>query len=175
MGSRTAPPSGGVRPFSEMASAAGFRLDLGGTIRHLLDNKFAEPKQARPRPSGIGGFRAKAVPVTHPPVTCGTNSDFYPGSLSLNNCAKILSDSMRPYLLASGCRVVMSNSIAERPSCPTCKHRMGLARISPGERGFEDRTFECSTCHSILKVSFPVDPMKTDAVGWMASELRPPR
>jgi hypothetical protein len=70
---------------------------------------------------------------------------------------------------------VMSTSIAERPSCPTCKHRMGLARISPGKRGMEERTFECSTCHWILKVSVPVDPLKTDAVGWMASELRPPR
>jgi len=48
---------------------------------------------------------------------------------------------------------------------------MGLGRISPGERGFEERTFECSTCHRIEKVSFPVDPMKTDAVGWLAELL----
>jgi hypothetical protein len=68
----------------------------------------------------------------------------------------------------------MSTSIAERPSCPTCKHRMGLARISPGKPGAEERTFECSTCHWTQKVSFPIDPLKTDAVGWMASELRPP-
>jgi hypothetical protein len=66
------------------------------------------------------------------------------------------------------------SSIAERPSCPNCKHRMGLARISPGERGFEARTFECSTCHQIEKVSFPVDPLKTDALGWLAGELKPP-
>ena len=65
--------------------------------------------------------------------------------------------------------------ITERPLCPTCKHRMGLARISSGERGFEERTFECRTCHLIEKVSFPVDPMKTDAVGWLAGELKPPR
>jgi hypothetical protein len=52
---------------------------------------------------------------------------------------------------------------------------MALARISAGERGFEVRTFECATCHRIEKVSFPVDPMKTDAVGWVASELKPPR
>jgi hypothetical protein len=49
---------------------------------------------------------------------------------------------------------------------------MGLGRISPGERGFEERTYECSTCHRIEKVSFPVDPMKTDAVGWLASEAK---
>jgi hypothetical protein len=52
---------------------------------------------------------------------------------------------------------------------------MGLARISPGKRGFEERTFECSTCHRIEKISFANDPLKTDAVGWLASELRPPR
>jgi hypothetical protein len=51
---------------------------------------------------------------------------------------------------------------------------MGLARISPGNRGFEERTFECSTCHRIENVSFGVDPMKTDAVGWLASGLKPP-
>jgi len=66
-------------------------------------------------------------------------------------------------------------AIAERPSCPNCKHRMGLGRICPGERGFEERTFECSTCRRIEKVLFPVDPLKTDAVGWLDSELRPPR
>jgi len=38
----------------------------------------------------------------------------------------------------------------------------------------DERTFECSTCHRVEKVSFPVDPMKTDAVGWLASELKRP-
>lgn len=65
-------------------------------------------------------------------------------------------------------------NIFERPSCPTCKHKMGLARISPGERGFEERTYECSTCHRIEKISFSVDPLKTDALGWLAGELKPP-
>lgn len=68
----------------------------------------------------------------------------------------------------------VSTSVAERPMCPTCKHRMALARISPGKRGFEERTFQCGTCDRTEKVSYPVDPLKTDAVGWLASELRPP-
>jgi hypothetical protein len=51
---------------------------------------------------------------------------------------------------------------------------MALGRVSPGERGFEDRTFECSTCDRTEKISVLVDPMKTDAAGWLASELRPP-
>jgi hypothetical protein len=69
----------------------------------------------------------------------------------------------------------MRNSIVERPVCPSCKHRMGLSRVSPGERGLEQRTFECDTCHRTDQVCFPLDPLKTDAVGWVASELRPPR
>jgi hypothetical protein len=52
---------------------------------------------------------------------------------------------------------------------------MRLARVSAGERGVEARTFECATCDRIEKVSFAIDPLKTDAVGWLASELRPPR
>jgi hypothetical protein len=52
---------------------------------------------------------------------------------------------------------------------------MGLIRISPGKLSFEERTFECRNCDRIMKVSFPVDPMKTDAVGWLASHLRLPR
>ena len=70
--------------------------------------------------------------------------------------------------------VFMGSSIADRPMCPACKHRMALGRVSPGERGFEDRTFECSTCERTEKISVVVDPMKTDTAGWLASELRPP-
>jgi hypothetical protein len=39
----------------------------------------------------------------------------------------------------------------------------------------ERRTFECRTCHRIEKISIAIDPLKTDAVGWLAGELRPPR
>jgi len=64
--------------------------------------------------------------------------------------------------------------MAERPMCPACKRRMRLACVAPRAQDFEERTFECSTCERVEKVSFPVDPMKTDAVGWLAGELRPP-
>jgi hypothetical protein len=52
---------------------------------------------------------------------------------------------------------------------------MALARISAGKQGFEDRTFECATCHLTTTISLAVDPLKTDALGWLAGELRPPR
>jgi hypothetical protein len=56
-------------------------------------------------------------------------------------------------------------SADERPMCPVCKHRTALARISPGERGFEERAFECATCGRTDKISLALDPMKSDAVG----------
>jgi hypothetical protein len=40
-----------------------------------------------------------------------------------------------------------------------CQHRMALARTSAGERGFEERTFECSTCGRMEKISVAVDPL----------------
>jgi hypothetical protein len=33
---------------------------------------------------------------------------------------------------------------------------MGLAGISIAKPGFEQRTFECATCHRIEKVSLPI-------------------
>ncbi|WP_420967091.1 response regulator [Bradyrhizobium sp. B120] len=62
-----------------------------------------------------------------------------------------------------------------RPMCHVCKHRMALAWISAGERGFEESAFECSTCGRTEKISIEVDPMMSDAVGWLTGELKPPR
>jgi len=59
--------------------------------------------------------------------------------------------------------------------CPLCKHRMALTRVSPGKRGIGDRSFECPTCGRIEKISVAVDPMKTNAMGWLAGKLRAPR
>lgn len=50
-----------------------------------------------------------------------------------------------------------------------------LARQKIKKLVFEKRTFECSTCERTEVASFAVDPMKTDAVGWLAGELNPPR
>jgi hypothetical protein len=52
---------------------------------------------------------------------------------------------------------------------------MALARITPGQRGFEIRTFECSTCGRTEQVSMSADPMNGDALGWLVGEVQPPR
>jgi hypothetical protein len=48
-----------------------------------------------------------------------------------------------------------------------------LAQIAPGP-GFEHRIFECSKCDHVDEVVIAKDPMKSDAIGWLAGELRPP-
>ena len=59
--------------------------------------------------------------------------------------------------------------------CPRCRTRMKLARISPGPRGFEIRTFDCARCDHLEQIAIASDPMESDAVGWFCGELRPPR
>ncbi|HKS18024.1 MAG TPA: response regulator [Bradyrhizobium sp.] len=62
----------------------------------------------------------------------------------------------------------------ERPRCPKCQSRTMLARISPGSTGLEIRTFECPKCERVLTMTVATDPMKSEASGWLASELKPP-
>jgi hypothetical protein len=50
---------------------------------------------------------------------------------------------------------------------------MVLARITSGP-GFEHRIFECSKCDHVKEAVIAKDPTKSDALGWLAGELRPP-
>jgi hypothetical protein len=52
---------------------------------------------------------------------------------------------------------------------------MLVGRNSPGAVGYQELTFECSTCGRFETLAVPIDPLRTDAVGWLASELRPPK
>jgi hypothetical protein len=52
---------------------------------------------------------------------------------------------------------------------------MSLARIAPGPSGFDIRTFECSRCSHVQTMTVEADPMKTDAIRWLAgSDLKSP-
>jgi hypothetical protein len=55
---------------------------------------------------------------------------------------------------------------AERPTCPGCGAFLILA-LPPGGKG--PRTFQCFECDR-------PDPLKTDhGIGWLKSELQPPK
>jgi hypothetical protein len=62
----------------------------------------------------------------------------------------------------------------ERPRCPTCHNRMNLAQVMPGRPGFDVRTFECGRCEHAHILTVATDPMKSDKIGWLAGELKPP-
>jgi DNA-directed RNA polymerase subunit RPC12/RpoP len=61
-----------------------------------------------------------------------------------------------------------------RPRCPDCSMRMLTVDIVAGPEGFEHRTFECSRCGHSEKKVLTCDPLKSNAIGWLASELKPP-
>jgi hypothetical protein len=65
-------------------------------------------------------------------------------------------------------------SAIERPPCAKCQKPMMLARIAPGPTGYDLRTFECAKCDHVHTTFVATDPMKSDAQGWLAGELRPP-
>jgi hypothetical protein len=50
---------------------------------------------------------------------------------------------------------------------------MMLARISP-TGNIEKHWFECPKCDEVVTKAFVTDPMKSDAVGWLKGELKPP-
>jgi hypothetical protein len=51
---------------------------------------------------------------------------------------------------------------------------MRLARIAPGPSGFDVRTFECARCENVYTVTVSTDPLKSDAAGWIYSDLKAP-
>jgi DNA-directed RNA polymerase subunit M/transcription elongation factor TFIIS len=66
-------------------------------------------------------------------------------------------------------------SAIERPRCPTCQqNRMLLSKIEAGSSGFGHRTFECQKCGRVETTIVSSDPMTSDTIRWLASELRPP-
>src|SRR5277367_2008753 len=61
-----------------------------------------------------------------------------------------------------------------RPRCPACTARMMTVDITPGPEGFEYWTFECARRGHTDKTVLASDPLKSNAIGWLVSELKPP-
>jgi hypothetical protein len=56
---------------------------------------------------------------------------------------------------------------------PECNKRMHLARAMPGLKGFDLRNFECEKCDKVVTLTVAADPMTSDAIRWLAADLRP--
>jgi hypothetical protein len=53
--------------------------------------------------------------------------------------------------------------------------RMITAAVSDGPEGVEHRTFKCLKCAHTDGLVLISDPLKSDATGWLKSELQPPK
>jgi hypothetical protein len=52
---------------------------------------------------------------------------------------------------------------------------MSLARMASGPSEFDIRTFQCGSCRHVPIATAETDPMKSDAVRWLAGyELKSP-
>lgn len=66
-------------------------------------------------------------------------------------------------------------SAIERPRCPKCRdNRMLLSKLEAGPSGFDHRTFECQKCGCVETAVVSRDPMTSDMLRWLGSELKPP-
>ena len=64
----------------------------------------------------------------------------------------------------------------QRPRCPRCQARSTVQRIVPGRAGFEFWTLRCTKCGNIHEAQVHSDPIDDAvALGWLASELAPPK
>jgi uncharacterized Zn finger protein len=67
-----------------------------------------------------------------------------------------------------------SHRAAARPRCLKCQSRMEVQRITAARPGFEHWTLRCVKCGLINEAQVSTDPMKSDAVGRVDSDLRAP-
>jgi hypothetical protein len=58
-----------------------------------------------------------------------------------------------------------------RPRCPDCQTRMTTVDVADGPKGFEQRTFKCSKCARTDTRMLAIDPLNSDALGWLSGEL----
>jgi ribosomal protein S27AE len=68
-----------------------------------------------------------------------------------------------------------SRIVVERPPCPKCTTGMMLARIMPGSKGWDIRSFECRKCTYIHVITVATDPMKSESAGWLNADLSAPK
>jgi predicted RNA-binding Zn-ribbon protein involved in translation (DUF1610 family) len=64
------------------------------------------------------------------------------------------------------------DSAIESRCCPNCGRHLMLPKFA--DAGFAHRTFECPKCGRVQAMGASVDPMNSEMLGWLASELRPP-
>jgi hypothetical protein len=59
----------------------------------------------------------------------------------------------------------LSRILVEHPPGPKCTTGMMLARVMPGSKGWDIRSFECRKCTYIRVITVASDPMKSESAG----------
>ena len=78
------------------------------------------------------------------------------------------------HLLPDPQTLTLSHRAAARPRCPKCQSRMEVQRLTAVRPGFEHWTLRCVKCGLINEAQVGTAPMKSDAIGWVNSDLRTP-
>jgi RNase P subunit RPR2 len=61
-----------------------------------------------------------------------------------------------------------------RPRCLRCQAPVVVQRATRGRSGFEHWTLRCTKCGNIHQAQVQTDPMKSEAIGWLCSDLHAP-
>jgi hypothetical protein len=99
------------------------------------------------------------------------------GSTDFKSCDSILAQSRH---LVQGVDHAKSRKAQSRVTAarsaplPKMSNADDHGRAVEGPEGFEHRTFECLKCGHTEEKVVAADPLKSDAVGWVNSELKPP-
>jgi hypothetical protein len=135
------------------------KVDLEERVRYSSSDvrqALINPEQRRDIGNAIAisiTARRQAVPVTKHRFHDGPEGIIMPALSQLLSC--------RPSI--------------QQPHCSNCQTEMALSRIMPSRSKLDLRTFECAKCNRIEKVVVAVDPINSYTLGWLLSELRPPR
>ena len=76
---------------------------------------------------------------------------------------------------ASPSEPVASTAPLGRPRCPKCRARPTVQSVVEIRSGFEYLTLRCTSCALVYDAQVHTDPLKSDARGWIDSELVPPK
>jgi len=70
---------------------------------------------------------------------------------------------------------VASTAPPGRPHCPKCRARPIIQSVVQIRFGFEYLTLRCTSCGLVYDAQVHTDPLRSDARGWIESELVPPK
>lgn len=69
---------------------------------------------------------------------------------------------------------ILTPRVAARLRCPRCEAPVVVQRATRVRPGFEHLTLRCPECGNIHQAQAQTDPMRSEAIGWLCSDLHAP-